>query len=140
MNNAPKIPDNVKTYTNESVINVYCERHNSSKNAARNLFKETLKFLWSCSLKNNSQSPTKAVDEMWHVFILHTKDYQNFCSAHLGKFIHHHPLTGFQDKNCTDGGPALLSNCDSGHPAPPSNCDSCDEPPPCSSSCDRTEE
>lgn len=31
------------------------------------------------------------LDEYWHVFILHTRDYAAFCDAHFGFFIHHSP-------------------------------------------------
>ena len=33
------------------------------------------------------------VDEVWHAFILFTKDYAAFCQAAFGEFIHHVPRT-----------------------------------------------
>lgn len=116
MKNTQEIPGNIKSYTNESVINTYCERNNSTVDSARKLFSKTLEFLWSCKLNNDAQSPTKEVDEMWHLFILHTKDYKNFCSEHLGKFIHHQPLPFSTGKNCTtpQNPSQKLSNCTAG--------------------------
>lgn len=35
--------------------------------------------------------PSKAVDTAWHEFILHTKNYQQFCREALGRFLHHTP-------------------------------------------------
>jgi hypothetical protein len=35
--------------------------------------------------------PSKAVDAMWHEFILHTKAYDNWCQLALGYFLHHTP-------------------------------------------------
>jgi hypothetical protein len=33
------------------------------------------------------------VDEVWHAFILFTKDYADFCRSVFGEFIHHVPRT-----------------------------------------------
>jgi hypothetical protein len=35
----------------------------------------------------------QAMDEMWHAFVLHTKDYAEFCDRYLGRFVHHLPET-----------------------------------------------
>jgi len=37
--------------------------------------------------------PSKLVDEVWHQFILFTKDYHNFCNYVFGEYIHHQPTT-----------------------------------------------
>lgn len=34
----------------------------------------------------------KAIDDLWHVFLLFTKEYQVFCEKYLqGNFFHHQP-------------------------------------------------
>jgi len=33
------------------------------------------------------------VDNVWHEFVLFTRQYANFCNNHLGKFLHHSPNT-----------------------------------------------
>ena len=35
--------------------------------------------------------PSRAVDVMWHEFILHTRAYQDWCDLTLGRFLHHTP-------------------------------------------------
>lgn len=35
--------------------------------------------------------PSKVVDVAWHEFILFTKNYQQFCRAAFGRFLHHTP-------------------------------------------------
>ena len=35
--------------------------------------------------------PSQVVDELWHEFILFTRDYQDFCRAAFGRFLHHTP-------------------------------------------------
>ena len=36
---------------------------------------------------------SKDVDNLWHTFILFTKEYAQFCNKFAGKFIHHVPVT-----------------------------------------------
>ena len=35
--------------------------------------------------------PSKEVDEIWHTFILFTREYMSFCERVAGEFIHHCP-------------------------------------------------
>ncbi|MEM8667426.1 MAG: hypothetical protein AAGG48_07925 [Planctomycetota bacterium] len=37
------------------------------------------------------QVPCPEVDEVWHAFILFTREYEEFCSCAVGRFIHHAP-------------------------------------------------
>lgn len=35
--------------------------------------------------------PSRVVDDLWHEFILFTRDYANFCQLAFGRFLHHTP-------------------------------------------------
>jgi hypothetical protein len=35
--------------------------------------------------------PSQVVDDLWHEFILYTRDYQSFCKRAFGQFLHHSP-------------------------------------------------
>ena len=35
--------------------------------------------------------PSQIVDELWHEFILYTREYQQFCDQAFGRFMHHTP-------------------------------------------------
>lgn len=35
--------------------------------------------------------PSQAADELWHEFILHTRNYEQFCRKAFGRFLHHTP-------------------------------------------------
>lgn len=35
--------------------------------------------------------PSQVADELWHEFILYTKNYQQFCQIAFGNFLHHTP-------------------------------------------------
>ena len=38
--------------------------------------------------------PSQVVDDLWHAFMLHSREYAGFCSAALGRFLHHTPESG----------------------------------------------
>lgn len=66
---------------------------------AKERFEETKKFLvLSATNRTNTYSPSKTVDEMWHSFLLSTKDYFEFCKQ-LGCFVHHQPSEKPQPEN-----------------------------------------
>ena len=35
--------------------------------------------------------PSQVVDDLWHEFILYTKNYEQFCDKAFGRFLHHTP-------------------------------------------------
>jgi hypothetical protein len=50
-------------------------------------------FFLAC-LRSNGEfvaMPSRAVDAMWHEFILHTRAYRDWCELALGRFLHHTP-------------------------------------------------
>jgi hypothetical protein len=54
---------------------------------------EMLKFLHACHRSGETLVPSADVDEAWHLFILHTRDYQEYCEREFGGLIHHVPGT-----------------------------------------------
>jgi hypothetical protein len=39
-------------------------------------------------------APSELVDAGWHAFILHTRDYADFCHRVAGRYLHHVPTGG----------------------------------------------
>lgn len=48
--------------------------------------------------------PSQVVDVAWHEFILFTREYRQFCSRGLGRFLHHTPAEAMKSKNHAQGG------------------------------------
>jgi hypothetical protein len=48
--------------------------------------------------------PSKAVDTMWHEFILHTKAYKDWCQMSLGYFLHHTPAQALGKRDTHNDG------------------------------------
>lgn len=56
------------------------------------LEKELKRFLILAAIEDGSLGMySKHVDNLWHTFILFTKEYAQFCNKFAGKFIHHAP-------------------------------------------------
>lgn len=59
---------------------------------AERIMRQALAFLIVCARDPHTPlSPSRAVDHGWHAFILHTREYAEFCARVAGHFIHHAP-------------------------------------------------
>ena len=64
---------------------------------ARILFEDVKQFPALCVSTPQPLVPTKALDRGWHVFILFTKDYVQFCKDYCGRYVHHQPEDPFAE-------------------------------------------
>jgi hypothetical protein len=61
---------------------------------AERIVDQALAFLGACAVYHGVPlSPSRAVDPGWHAFVLHTRDYREFCHRFAGRFIDHVPTT-----------------------------------------------
>ena len=98
--------ESVLEYQNDRLLNKFRTLFDVSVDESRDIFIEMKKWLWICNkrksdlrsknLPNGSRplvihSGMVIVDELWHAFILHTQEYQDFCAKNFGELIHHSP-------------------------------------------------
>jgi len=85
----------VLAYRNRRVVYGFLRIYDLPARAATQLFRETRRFLWLLNRVPGLVVPSSmmAIDEMWHAFILHTADYEQFCKDHFGHVVHHEPAT-----------------------------------------------
>ncbi len=67
------------------------QKMNVGEKQAKEMLRDTLKFLSLCARSAEPLAPPKVIDEVWHLFILSTVAYSAFCREYLGVFIHHNP-------------------------------------------------
>lgn len=85
---------NMLAYKNENVISRFTGMFAISEDEAEDIFRETIKFLYIVRLpKIYIMDDLVILDEMWHNFILFTKEYHRFCTEHFGKYLHHLPAS-----------------------------------------------
>ena len=58
---------------------------------AHRTFTALKQYLAVCAYMGGKRTPAKVIDECWHTFILHLKDYVEFCQQHLGGLMYHNP-------------------------------------------------
>lgn len=89
-------------YTNEDVIDRFLGVYEMEEIEAISIFEETKKWLWLCSNVDFDliiDDSLLIIDEMWHNFILFTKDYHEFCLSNFEDYIHHQPTTRKEKEN-----------------------------------------
>jgi hypothetical protein len=96
---AHNLSQETRTSRLEDVLNYNCpevvarlqQKLDLSDEAASQLFIDTRKFLYLCGTYNGRWVPSRDIDAGWHEFILFTREYNDFCFKHFGRFIHHSP-------------------------------------------------
>lgn len=61
---------------------------------AERILEQALAYLATAATATQPIGPSNLVDIGWHTFLLHTRDYAQFCDRIAGRFIHHEPDTG----------------------------------------------
>ena len=79
------------SYKHEELAERIARKYELSRAEAEVRFVEVKKFLIVCASMPEPCKPPQELDLIWHEFILHTRDYAQFCDKFLGRFIHHNP-------------------------------------------------
>jgi len=61
--------------------------------------------------RRNVSMPSQVVDDLWHEFILYTKNYQAFCRRAFGRFLHHTPAVALRGSGGARVANAGLRRC-----------------------------
>lgn len=88
----------ILAYKNEDIISRFVDMfevdEDEDEDEAEDIFTETKKFLYVCQIPGLFiPDELLIIDEMWHNFILFTKEYHRFCNQHFGYFFHHLPAS-----------------------------------------------
>jgi hypothetical protein len=89
--------------SDERIVRKFLESYDLPPDEARDLLVETKKWLWLFAKSQEDAAaggapptlvvdePLRLLDEMWHTFILFTREYTDYCQKHFGRYIHHAP-------------------------------------------------
>lgn len=97
----------ILSYQHPAVVRRFQKDHPEKANQAEQLFSDLLRFFWSskkhaidrqANPKDDSlnfvfimDEEMRDIDQMWHVFLLYTKDYMDLCESYFGEYLHHLP-------------------------------------------------
>jgi acyl-CoA thioesterase FadM len=102
----PKRPtlDEVLAWQQPDVVASFVKTFALPQDEAQDIFRQMKAMLWLMNemdhdgMRENGRRfgldrSLVVVDEMWHQFILYTKNYQQFCQTLFGQMMHHFPTT-----------------------------------------------
>jgi hypothetical protein len=95
------------SYHHPQVIRRFKKELPDHAHLAEEVFQDLMRFFWA-SRKHEmekAQHPQKEeldfiyimdeemrlIDQMWHIFLLYTQDYMDFCLKFFGEYLHHLP-------------------------------------------------
>lgn len=97
----------VLNYKHPAVVRRFQKDHPDKAHKAEQLFTDLMIFFWiskkhhadkAHNPKNDSlnfvfimDEEMRDIDQMWHVFLLYTKDYMDCCHRYFGEYLHHLP-------------------------------------------------
>lgn len=95
-------------YTHPGVIARYTHDYPNNQLAGKEALTQLIQYLWLSKkhqfeqLKNPTSKALQfeclmhpemhEIDDMWHTFLLFTKDYSDFCQQYFDAFVHHSPI------------------------------------------------
>lgn len=93
---------NIEEWIHEPTIKRLMSENRWSKKLATQWFHDLMKWLYTANRWNTTHNSTFMMDHMhylddvWHAYILHTRDYANMSSKLFGlSFFHHEPSDPF---------------------------------------------
>jgi hypothetical protein len=93
--------EDVLAYRHDGVTTRFRTLWQVDEAEAEQLFADVRRWLWLASRNREVglviTEPLEMMDEMWHEFILFTRDYTGFCER-LGGYLHHQPATPTQKR------------------------------------------
>lgn len=86
----------VLCYQNKAVVTYFCyHRSEFTVQEVEVLFTDLLSWMWlnvqreKLGKKTYLFGPLLILDDLWHTFILHTRDYVDFSMNYFGAYFHH---------------------------------------------------
>lgn len=95
------------SYKHPQVVRRFAKEYPNLAQDAELIFEDLMRFFWAGRLHEKAKNvdpsnpdldfiyimdeEMKSIDQMWHIFLLYTKDYMAFCEEHFGEYLHHLP-------------------------------------------------
>ena len=98
--------DEVLAYSNRDVVYRFRKTYGLSWEESEDIFEQVKKWLWLANHRRRAgireglsiDLSLVVIDEMWHNFVLFTREYAEFCDRYFGYYLHHGPATEAEDR------------------------------------------
>jgi hypothetical protein len=93
--------DEVLAYECSDVVYRFRKTYGITHEESADIFEQVKKWMWLAHQRRlagletglSIDIPIVVIDEMWHNFVLFTKEYTAFCKDFFGYYVHHAPTT-----------------------------------------------
>jgi hypothetical protein len=94
MTRAARPVDKVVQFRHAETISRFCDTFYIAKPEAAKIFADLMRWMWMMGTQPRAAKipPVPVIDEMWHTFLVFTKDYTAFSQKYFGQFVHHVPI------------------------------------------------
>lgn len=76
----------------DHIVRRYANDHDVPSAVAKEIEVELKRYFILTALNpSHDYGMAGSVDDLWHTFILFTKEYKSFCETYVGRFLHHYP-------------------------------------------------
>lgn len=99
--------EDLTNYRHPQVIKRFAREYPEMAEKSEAIFQDLMLFFWASKYHTEEKKlyphredldfiyimdeEMKGIDQMWHIFLLYTKDYAEFCEKYFGEFLHHLP-------------------------------------------------
>ncbi len=98
--------DDILAYENADVVYRFQKVYGFTAEESSDIFSQVKRWMWLAHTRKaegitsglSIDPPLVVIDEMWHNFILFTREYHQFCEQYFGYYIHHGPATEGEDR------------------------------------------
>ena len=85
------------SYQNRDVVARFAKHFRVADDESAAIFEECKKWLWLHAVPGapplEMMDEFVVIDEMWHTFVLYTRDYSRYCVSRFGAYMHHNPTS-----------------------------------------------
>lgn len=86
-----QLQEKIDAWDMKAVVDKFAKENSISANIADRYERELKRYFFMCAAFKKPYGMAGKVDELWHDFILHTREYSDFSEAIFGKYFHHLP-------------------------------------------------
>lgn len=99
--------EEILAYKNPAVVARFKKEFPLKAPKAEAIFDDLMRFFWGTKrhVLDKREQPLnqdldffyimdedmREIDQMWHIFLLYTRDYSDYCEKYFGEFLHHQP-------------------------------------------------
>jgi hypothetical protein len=91
----------------DAVVDRFRQKHPDLNRAQETLVRDGLQQYFQICQRARGRfvsMPSQVVDDLWHEFILFTRDYRNFCRNAFGRYLHHTPVEAMSSPHLATAG------------------------------------